>query len=197
MPSCPESFSEYPQALTECVNSPVGGPEGLATWLADCGALSEEAIITQDWTADGVDDLLVVYTNPIANGGQVSDLMIFNATIAGDDSALFAAKYRARAGGKSPCKATEDINADGQADIVWIDTTCGASTCFDTVNVRSWDGSSWADWTDGTITMAFANVDLEDTSEDGLGSRDRGKRRRVRQRGCGSAARPHRNLGER
>ena len=124
----------------------------------------------QDWTADGVDDLLVVYTNPIAAGGQVSDLVIFNARIVGDDSPLFDAKYRARAGGNVSVLATEDINADGQADIVWLDTTCGASTCFDTINVRSWDGSTWADWTDGTITMAFANVDLEDTSEDGQGA---------------------------
>ncbi len=170
LPSCPELFSEYPQALTAVINSPAGGPEGLATWLDDCGALSEEAIVTQDWTADGVDDLLVVYTNPIASGGQVSDLVIFNATIVGDDSPLFDAKYRARAGGDVAVLATEDINDDGQADIVWLDTTCGASTCFDTVNVRSWNGSTWADWTDGTITMAFANVDLEDISEDGQGS---------------------------
>ena len=46
LPSCPDSFSEYPQALTAVVNSPLGGPEGLATWLSDCGALSEEAIVT-------------------------------------------------------------------------------------------------------------------------------------------------------
>ena len=96
--------------------------------------------------------------------------MIFNATGTGAESAAYEAMYRARAGGNVSVQATEDINADGQSDIVWLDTTCGASTCFDTVNVRSWDGSKWADWTDGTITMAYASVDLEDRSEDGQGA---------------------------
>jgi hypothetical protein len=62
-----------------------------------------------------------------------------------------------------------DLNLDELPDVVWVDTTCGASTCFDTVNVRSWDGTTWADWTDGTVTMAYAEINLTDVSEEGLG----------------------------
>ncbi len=170
-PACPAAFRDYPQAMADVLNSTAGGPDGLSAWLAECGAQSDEAILRQDWTGDGLDDLLVVYANPIPDDSlQTTDLIIFNAIDAGSETPGYEAMYRARAAGDISVLTTEDINADGQTDIVWLDTTCGASTCFDTVNVRSWDGSSWTDWTDGTITMAYATVDLGDVSEEGQGS---------------------------
>ena len=48
MPSCPEAFGDYPQALTDALNASAGGAEGLAAWLSDCGAQSEEEIVIQE-----------------------------------------------------------------------------------------------------------------------------------------------------
>jgi hypothetical protein len=36
--------------------------------------------------------------------------------------------------------------------------------------VRSWDGAAWADWTESTIVMAYAEVKLEDAARHGQGS---------------------------
>ena len=120
---------------------------------------------TADWTGDGADDLAVVITNPQSDAATPeTDLLIFDS-----NGERYDLAYRARAAGAVRILATEDINEDGKPDIVWVDTTCGASTCFDTVNVRSWDGKAWADWTDKTITMAYADITLDDSRDTSQG----------------------------
>jgi hypothetical protein len=152
--------------MTELVNSAEpSGLDAVVAFLTACNALVEEGVAVTDLSGDGVDDLVAVYQNPAENQIFVEgDLVIFNST---DDGYVLA--YRARAAGEVRLITVDDINLDELPDVVWVDTTCGASTCFDTVNVRSWDGTTWGDWTDGTITMAYAEITIEDVSEVGLG----------------------------
>lgn len=165
LPACPEKFADYSEMMADVVNRNEDGIGAVQAFLEDCAALVEEGAFTGDLTGDGSDDLVVVYQNPSQDQIFIEgDLAIFNSSPDG-----LVLSYRARAAGEVRLLATEDINADTLADVVWVDTTCGASTCFDTVNVRSWDGSAWADWTDGTITMAYAEITLEDRSEEGAG----------------------------
>lgn len=168
--TCPEALADYPDAIVALLQSQAGSEEFSAAdvvgdFLTTCGAAVENGVVAADLTGDGQEDLVVVYQNPVQESAFVeSDLIILSPGEEGYEVA-----YRARAAGEVRLISNEDINDDGQVDVVWIDTTCGASTCFDTVNVRSWDGSVWADWTDGTITMAYANVELADVSEEGSG----------------------------
>lgn len=166
LPTCPERFADYPQVMTELSNSlDDDGLAAVVAFLAACDALVEDDVIVSDLNDDGSDDLVVVYQNPSEEQIFVEgDLVIFNSTDAG-----YVLGYRARAAGEVRLLTVDDINLDELIDVAWVDTTCGASTCFDTVNVRSWDGTSWADWTDGTITMAYAEIGLTDVSEEGLG----------------------------
>lgn len=160
LPACPERFADYPITMTDLINAEDGGIADVEAFLTACEALVEDGTFVGDLNGDEVDDLVAVYLNP--NADQVfveGDLVIFNS---GDSG--YGLAYRARAAGEVRLLAVEDINADELVDVVWVDTTCGASTCFDTVNVRSWDGSSWADWTDGTITMAYAEISLQDSA---------------------------------
>lgn len=172
LPPCPERFADYATAMTELVNATpeaegaVSGLDAVVAYLTACEALAEDGAVVQDLNGDGIDDLVVAYQNP--NAEQIfveGDLAIFNS---GTDG--YTLGYRARAAGEVRLLSVEDVNADEQPDVIWVDTTCGASTCFDTVNVRSWDGSAWADWTDGTITMAYAEISLADELEEGSGS---------------------------
>ena len=94
-----------------------------------------------------------------------TELLIFMSE--GD---AFTLSYQARPAGQVAMLAADDINLDGKPDLAWVDTTCGASTCFDTVIVRSWDGAAWADWTESTIVMAYAEVKLEDARDTAQGS---------------------------
>ncbi len=161
--SCPETLADYPDTVLAMINSAEGSPESLAEFLTECGSNMEDSVVAIDSTGDGSEELVVVYQNPSQESTFIeSDLIILSPTEDGYDIA-----YRARAAGEVRLLSTGDMNEDGMVDVVWIDTTCGASTCFDTVNVRSWDGSVWSDWTDGTITMAYADIELQDSETAG------------------------------
>ena len=164
-PECPEALADYPDSILAVLNGSDGSAEALNDFLSGCGAAVEDGVVVADLTGDGVDDFVIAYQNPSQESAFVeSDLIIVSL---GEDG--YEVAYRARAAGEVRLLSTDDINQDGQSDVAWVDTTCGASTCFDTVNVRSWDGSVWADWTDGTITMAYADIELTDVSDEGSG----------------------------
>lgn len=166
LPACPERFADYSGIMTELSNSVDGeGLDAVVAFLTACQALVDDGVSMSDLNGDGVDDLVVVYQNPSEDQIFIEgDLVIFNSTPDG-----YVLGYRARAAGEVRLLTVADMNLDELPDVAWVDTTCGASTCFDTVNVRSWDGTTWADWTDGTITMAYAEINLTDVSEEGQG----------------------------
>ncbi len=125
-------------------------PALLRERLESCGNLDDGVFQVQDVNGDDVDDLILVYRDATAQSAAAAmDLMIY---VGGEDG--FVRSYRAKAAGQILLRNTEDINQDGQPDLLWTDTTCGATNCFAAVNVRSWDGAAWVDWTDGTITLA-------------------------------------------
>ena len=164
-PPCPVVFAAFPELLADLINSPFGGIEGTLAYLRECNSLDEAGVETGDWTGDGADDLVVVLVDPKSDAANPqTDLLIFNS-----NGEKYDLAYRARAAGQVSILAAADINADDKPDVAWVDTTCGASTCFDTVNVRSWDGSTWRDWTNKTITMAYADIALEDARDTAQG----------------------------
>jgi LysM repeat protein len=165
LPACPERFADYSATMTDLINNADPGTEAVIAFLTACEALVDGGTELVDLNDDGLDELIVVFQNPSAEQIFVEgDLAIFNS---GTDG--YTLGYRARAAGEVRLLAVEDINLDELPDVAWVDTTCGASTCFDTVNVRSWDGTTWADWTNGTVTMAYAEINLTESLEEGLG----------------------------
>ena len=165
LPACPERFADYVTTMTALINSDEMGPAVVIAFLDACDALVEDGAVTEDLTGDGIADLVAAYINPSPDQVFVeADLIIFNSSPDG-----YILGYRARAAGEVRLLNVGDLNLDQLPDVAWVDTTCGASTCFDTVNVRSWDGSAWADWTEGTITMAYAEITLDPSASGGQG----------------------------
>ncbi len=163
--NCPADFTEYPAQINAVLNNPDFGLDGLRSYLSDCGSDVDDGLVVGDFNGDGGDELIVLYADP--NGSEDTpsgDMILFSASDNG-----WVESLRARANGKITLVNTGDINIDGQPDIVYADTTCGASTCFDTIIVRSWNGTEWMLWTDESITMAYADYSLDDVSEDGQG----------------------------
>lgn len=166
LPACPVDLAIAATTLVDIVNQDGGTGELLRDFLSNCGLASDEPILA-DLTGDGLKDLVLVYRLADDSGLPAQgDLLIANGVAAGG----YAREYVAGAAGSVALLKSEDINADGKADVVWLDTTCGASTCFDTLYVRSWDGDAWRDWTDGTITMASAEVTIADEDTAGAGA---------------------------
>lgn len=91
-----------------------------------------------------------------------------------EDEALFKPKYVIR--GAPPHEIqmqhpelthVEDINADGQREVLIQQRWCGAHTCFTGLSVGRWDGTTWHDLNDGPINQAYAELTIEDRDEDG------------------------------
>jgi len=164
-PACPGPFAAYPAQLTKLAGAGEA-MEDILDLLRSCEALSEANVRSGDWNGDGADDWVIVLQNPHSDAARPeTELLIFMSE--GD---AFTLSYQARPAGQVAMLAADDINLDGQPDLVWVDTTCGASTCFDTVIVRSWDGMAWVDWTDSTIVMAYGEVKLADARDTAQGS---------------------------
>lgn len=168
LPACPVDLAIASGPLLDVLNQDNGSGELLNAFLAACGLTSDGPVLG-DLTGDGLDDLVIVYSLAEESGSPTpgqGDLLIANGTADGG----YSQEYVAGAAGRVGLLKTEDVNDDGLADVVWQDSTCGASTCFDTLYVRSWDGKGWQDWTDGTITMAAATIEIADLDEaDGSG----------------------------
>jgi LysM repeat protein len=161
---CPEPFAAYPAALDELAAAGES-MENILELLRTCEVLSEENLRSGDWNGDGSDDWVVVLQNPLSDAATPeTELLVFMSE--GDGLAL---SYQARPAGQVSLLATDDINLDGQPDLAWVDTTCGASTCFDAVAVRSWDGAAWVDWTESTIVMAYGEIQLEEARDTAQG----------------------------
>ena len=167
LPACPVDLAIASAPLLDVLNQDNGSGELLNAFLAACGLVSDGPVLG-DLTGDGLDDLVIVYSLAEENGSPTGqgDLLIANGTADGG----YSQEYVAGAAGSVRLLKTEDVNDDGLADVVWQDSTCGASTCFDTLYVRSWDGKGWQDWTDGTITMAAAAIEIADVDEAGSGA---------------------------
>lgn len=163
--ACPADFADFPEQIITALNEAEGDPDALLAFLTSCNAAVENGLHSGDWNADGLADTVVVYADPSnATTTLQTELLILNGSSDGPVEA-----YRAGAAGEVQLLAIADINIDRKPDVVWTDRTCGASTCFDTVQVTSWDGTEWRNWTQNSITMAYAEVSLEDTTPVGQG----------------------------
>jgi LysM repeat protein len=177
LPECPATFEEYPETILAVLNS--GGEDDtiLPTYLVNCGVSETVNLTRLDLDEDGVDDLVLTYElgedAARTSVSRRSELLILNGAADGDEA--YTLGYTAYAAGTVEFLAAEDINEDGQPDVVWIDTTCGASTCFPIVYIQSWDGQSWRDWTEGTITMANAEVEFIDAAAAASGEEGTGQ----------------------
>ena len=162
---CPADFAQVPAFMEAALAASANDAAVLRERLDSCGELTGGEFLVQDLTGDGMDDLLVQYTDPNSESASgAGDLILFAGSETG-----FVESFRAKAAGRVTLLSTTDINQDGLPDLAWTETNCGASTCFGTVNVRSWDGTTWQDWTQGTITMANADVLLVGAGELGQG----------------------------
>lgn len=161
---CPAAFADYPARIAEMLANS-SDMDAVMTFLDNCAALVMNNVRSGDWNGDGVADWAIVLENPHSDSAQPEQELL----ILMSDDAGYALSYQARPAGRVSILAADDVNLDGQPDLIWVDTTCGASTCFDAVLVRSWDGSAWIDWTERTIVMAYAEVKLDEASDNGQG----------------------------
>jgi tetratricopeptide (TPR) repeat protein len=161
-------FGEYPQAILAYLNRGAT-PEALDKALADAGVGNVPlAVVAADLTGDGVRDIVVSIFNPrseaIVPPGKA---MIYVCT-----SGQFTLAYNEDSGrgfGVPHIWYVQDLDADGAAEVVLSQATCGAHTCFDDLEVLGWDGGTFTNRLEGeTLDLPYPDVRVEDPDGDGI-----------------------------
>lgn len=151
------------QVLTEW-NSSV---EVLQAYLARCGVLGGERGAVQTATLRGGPEPEVVLALVDAQAGAGNPLGIL--AVLGAGPLGWEVLYQSGLAADVELLTLEDVNDDGNGDIVWSDTTCGARACFTTVHITSYVDGDFRSWINGSTTLASAAVRLEDVMPQGSG----------------------------
>lgn len=130
-------------------------------WGALPSAFNQEneaqQVVAEDLTGDGVDEITVsVVMNsegPTLNGRTA--LLVFGC----------------RAGAYAPLKEElpgdeefgiarllqpfSDMNRDGVPELIYVERSCGAHTCFETLHILGWDGAAFSSLMGGQLNMPY------------------------------------------
>ncbi|MFO7743068.1 MAG: hypothetical protein R6X31_12215 [Anaerolineae bacterium] len=61
----------------------------------------------------------------------------------------------------------DDVNADGETEVLIQQHWCGAHTCFTGLTVGRWDGATWRDLAADPIDQAYTDLTIDDRDGDG------------------------------
>lgn len=185
LPALPEELSQYAATIARYLTA-TGAPPICPGELLDAWAIPISAFarcVAADTDADGQDELILVLTPPLgppAEPGLLRDTpvtVVILDRLAGSWGVAFQSPSTAEGGGflvlvpggnlDEILMAVYNVNAVPGADVVYRVETCGAHTCFTTVEVYGWNGATYVDLTDGEIVISYADVSLEDMDGDG------------------------------
>jgi hypothetical protein len=177
VPGLPEDLSQYATAIAQyltATNAPVACPNALLdAWAIPVSPAARCAV--GDTDADGQSEIILVLA--VSQGFDAAVTVAVLDKSAGSWGVAFQSPSTEEGGGflvSVPSGNLDDIlwavqNVNGLpgAEIVYRPEYCGAHTCYTTVEVYGWNGATYADLTDGEITISYADTALEDTDLDG------------------------------
>lgn len=167
---CPADITGFPTAAAQVLTEWNGSAEVLQSHLVRCGVLGENRGAVQRMALRGEPggEIVIALVDAAANSplGLVAVLgagplgwePLYQSGLAADVALLSVDDTGA-----------PDVNQDGHGDVVWSDTTCGASACFTTVHVLSYIDGDFHSWINGSTTMASASVSVQDVAPQGSG----------------------------
>jgi hypothetical protein len=186
IPDVPDKLSQYAAAIAQyltATNASFACPNALLdSWAMPISPAARCAVADTD--ADGQPELVLVLTPPPAPSTEPTFSMDRDVTVAildrsaGSWGVAFQSPGTEDGGGfmvslagggtlDDVLWAVQDVNGLPGAEVVYRIETCGAHTCYTTVEVYGWTGTTYADLTDGDIGISYADTALEDTDLDG------------------------------
>jgi LysM repeat protein len=156
---CPGQFGDYPAAIAGRLNVANTTADSVRSWLAACGAVSDEhgAVMEASIQSQASDDYLVILSDPSDTEANSPDrLLVYHGQPTG-----YSLAGVAQGQGKIAVLRVDDINGDGQTDIVWTDTACTGATCRSTLFVDSWDGTAYRSSIEGQPVTPAAQYSFQ------------------------------------
>ncbi len=151
----PADFADYPAAIQQYLSAG-GGVATLETTLAGWNVLPDDTgqVAASDLTGDGNSEVVVALIDSgAAMVFPAGDLLIF-----GCQAGAYVLQYQE---GYDPYGPTvrlfqiSDGNMDGRPDVVYTLSTCGAHTCFETLEIVGWGGAGFASLMGGVLDMPY------------------------------------------
>ncbi len=164
---CPEDLAETARSAAQVMTEWNGSMEVLQSYLTRCGVLAADRGDIQRAALRGAGEQEVVLALVHPQAGDGRPLGIVAALGAGPLG--WEVVHLSGLAAEVDLLALGDVNDDGNPDIVWSDTTCGARACFTTPHVTSFVDGDFRPWVNGSTTMASAAVRLEDVMPQGSG----------------------------
>ncbi len=169
----PPALEEYPAAVAALLTTSGGDVEALRDTLAGWEALPAGLgdVSAADLDGDGQDEVIV----PLAERQPSEALQRRGLVLVLRRSAegyTVAWQGERPLTGAQPGPGTlftvEDLSGDGHPELAYTSHTCGAHTCFTTVNIFTWSEGDLVPLTEGEITMPSADwVQFVDQDGDG------------------------------
>lgn len=150
----PTHNADYATAIQRYLSAG-GDVVTLESTLASWSALPDapEQVVVADLTGDGVPEVIAALRY-IGDGVFPSGDLLILACEAGGYILQYQEGYEPQ-GMAVRLLQVSDANLDGRADVVYTLSTCGAHTCYEGLEVRSWSGTSFVSLMGGALEMPY------------------------------------------
>lgn len=159
-------FEEYPQAVEDFLNSGAT-PEQLDEVLYELGIASlPVSASAAEMTGDNKEEMVVSIYDPLSNNMPPSGKLMIYVCESGQYELAYEQTSEDFQGAPS-IRFLQDLNADGTAELITSEASCGASTCFESIEVLDWDGEAFVNrLQNGSDDLPFPTIELTDRDSD-------------------------------
>lgn len=161
-------YEEYPNTILVFINNGAKADDIQSALDAIGNANQPIAASEGDVTGDGKSDMVVSIINQDSFTNPPQGALIIYTCQAGQ-YALTHIEVSQEFFGAPAIILILDLNADGINELIISSKTCGASTCFESIQILSWNGASFVNLLDGdTSDLPFPDVQITDFAGDGI-----------------------------
>lgn len=162
------SFADYPEGVLAFLNAG-GRAEELDARLYAAGIANQPLSVgNADMTGNGRYDIVVSIFDPDSSNQPPGGILLIYVCESGQYR-LAHRQASLRGSGAPGIRYLQDLNGDGDAELLASSPTCGAHTCFEDVQVLSWNGVAFENILAGTTAdIPFPDVRISDPQNDGI-----------------------------
>ncbi|MGD8455035.1 MAG: hypothetical protein PVF83_01530 [Anaerolineales bacterium] len=157
------AYEDTPNEILAYLNDGAS-PEELAVAMMHKGLnLDQQPVVVDDLTNDGLYDVVVMLLNTSAP--PQGSLLIY--TCQGGEYTLSHIEISEIPYSVPTVVRIQDMDADGQDELIIASSSCGAHTCFEDMRILSWTGERFENRLEGsTIDLPYPNAKLIDYDRD-------------------------------